>query len=151
MRNDNIRNDLKQSLKDGMDDDDLVELVNIATGAENERRKKQGQAALEVNEVQAALEAGNERTKKSKERDDEVLKELREVKAEMKEVKAEREVMTKTLDDLKKEMERKNYSNNNNNNRRRRMGCAACIENDLRCTHCWKCGNDCHKKPNCPN
>ena len=133
-----------------MDDDDLVEIVNIATGAENERRKKQGQAALEVNEVQAALEAGNERTKKTKERDDEVLKELREVRAEMKEVKAEREVMTKTLDDLKKEMERKNNTDNNNN-RRRRMGCAACIENNLRCTHCWKCGNDGHKKPNCPN
>ena len=164
LRNDNIRNELKPAVKEDIDDDDLIELVNAAISSENERSSKQKKHALKVNQLEAAAKGAGAEGEGSnpkkvqfpgvlKETPDyqahpsTILKELREMKAQVNEMKVSKDELAFNFADLQKQLDQKPQ-------RFRKYGCPAC-RNDpnvrARCTHCFKCGAGDHKKQDCPN
>lgn len=154
LRNVNIRNDIKPVLtaNPGMEDEDILQLLNQAISDEKERKarmketvivppKKASAAANQVNSHDAPVERSEKKDHNP------ILKELREM----------REAQVKEIGALKGDIQRleQRYDSGQAVNRPKRtfnrFRCETCIQNGARkCTHCFKCGKTDHKKPDCP-
>ena len=144
LRNNNIRNELKALLSPATDDEELLELLNKAVSAENERQSK-WKKSEKISEVTIASSEclTKPETKPKKDNHNPILNELREMKVQLNEVAA----MKDEIADLKKQLNQKMKFRS-----RVKFGCSSCKENNVRkCTHCFNCGGSDHIRAECPS
>lgn len=146
LRNDNIRNEVKQSIVNSMlSDEELLEFLNKAVSDENERQSKM-KKTVNVNAVDfiPKVENGASSSKKS----NPILDELRELKAQISEVTS----LKNEIANLKKQINQRVEPGKGNKTRYQRFGCPNCRRNNVaRCTHCFLCSSSDHVRAACPN
>ena len=144
LRNDNIRNEVKQLLKSTISDEELLENLNKVVSDENERQSKM-KKNVHVSWVEAEDISKKDIAHSKEKKENPILLELRELKVQLNEVTA----MKSDIEDLKKQI---NSRDKDGPKYRRKFGCPTCIKNNVpRCRHCYLCGSSDHFRSNCDN
>ena len=155
LRNDNIKSEVKAALTSGkqLKDEELMEIVSKSVKEEKERQRKLKGSKSKTGKVNVVSEKEDVGDKKqqSKEKENPIVAELKELRAELKEIST-----LKTDVEVLKECVRNIGGGNNPNGyqggRKVQFGCNDCkAKNLFGCNHCFKCGEPGHKKPECPN
>ena len=150
LRNESVKNEIKPLLSASkLSDEELLESVNKAVSDE---KMRQGKLKKNVNNVNMLSEVQNqdeqvEKSKKDKEKENPILKELRELKVQLNEVST----LKTEIESLKKQMTPSNSNKERRGGYRGRPKCEECRKNNVdRCEHCIRCGSGGHQIKDCP-
>lgn len=171
MKNNNIRNELKPLVHAGMSNDELLELVDKALSNEEARESmwgapKSGSVTASANQVEADSKNGgcsscsscsSSKPPKNVPRNDHnpILNKLGEMQVTLNEVSTFKDKLVKvdSLEQKVQDLERQLSQQRSQYSGRRQFGCDACRAASIgkSCRHCFKCGEDNHRRADCPN
>ena len=171
LKNNNIRNELKPVVHAGMSNDELLELVDKALSNEEARESmwgapKGGSVTASANQVDAdSKSAGcsscsscsSSKPPKNVPRNDHnpILNKLGEMQVTLNEVSTFKDKLVKvdSLEQKVQDLERQLSQQRSQYSGRRQFGCDACraASNGRNCRHCFKCGEENHRRADCPN
>lgn len=138
LKNDNLRNELRELLKDeNTSDEELLFKLSTAVADEVEHSKKFSKPK--------PVHSNNISVEKDKEKKNPLMLELEAMKVQINQISHTLSAIS-SLGKMENERERRNDYRNEN----RKMGCKTCVEKNLKnCDHCFYCGSSEHFKRGC--